>query len=573
MSESALVIGVNRTGGLPPLSGAVSSAEDFADWAKGQGMAVTLLTDANGQEITVSDLQDAIDQILGPRNCKKLIVYFSGHGFLLGANVELWLLSKAPNRSQEAVNVRLSMENARYSGVDHMIFVSDACRSGGPTHQHRTVSGTAIFPPPKTYEFDGKIDAFYATRPGDVALEYKTENEAVSNFKGLFTECLISALNGKVPQVVTEYDVNNQRHWLVLSEKLDSHLETIVPIEASAISIKLSQKPIVIPESRLPQFFGELRNPSPSVRANTGGVIPQQPGIRRIVAETQEEVLDMRTDNALATQSPSSEEETAFIDQINRIVSAHGRDHFETETGFTIYGEVTRVTIANGWTADLFEENDVMQIRVGPASYDGACSILIEFEQGFGTVLAVKPGFIGSVIVEDGKVISVNYTPTAGSTLYNEEYQPLAERIEQRRAFAATAMRHGVFELDKEDATDVGHYLRMMKRMDPTLGIYASYAYQQAGQLKAIRSVARYMADDGPVPFDVLLLARWTEPWPLFAPFCPMLRQGWALLEMHPPAMKRLAKYRTELLPSLWSGFTLEGSAQIREGLEMGEIQ
>ena len=96
MSESALVIGVNRTGGLPPLSGAVFGAEDFANWATGQGMSVTLLTDANGREVKASDLQDAIDQILGPRNCKKLIVYFSGHGFLLGANVELWLLSKSP---------------------------------------------------------------------------------------------------------------------------------------------------------------------------------------------------------------------------------------------------------------------------------------------------------------------------------------------------------------------------------------------------------------------------------------------------------------------------------------------
>ena len=73
------------------------------------------------------------------------------------------------------------------------------------------------------------------------------------------------------------------------------------------------------------------------------------------------------------------------------------------------------------------------------------------------------------------------------------------------------------------------------------------------------------MADDGLVPYDVLLLARWKEPWPTFAPYCPMLRQGWALLELHPPALERLAKYRSELLPSLWTVFTAEGSAQIRE--------
>lgn len=575
MSQSALVIGVNQTGGLPPLSGAVSGAEDFSDWAKAQDMSVTLITDAKGQEIRVSDLQDAIDQIISPRNCKKLIVYFSGHGFLLGPNLELWLLPKAPQRSQEAVNVRLSMDHARYSGIDHVIFVSDACRSGGPTHQHRTVSGTAIFPPPATYEFDGKVDSFYATRPGDVALEYKTENDAVSNFKGLFTECLISALNGKAPQIVTKASSNSQERWLVLSENLESHLETTVPIEAANISIKLSQTPIVISESRLPQYFGELRNPSQSVRsgAGGGGNIPPQPGLRRIVTAAQGDVLSMHSDNALTAQDASGDEEMTFVDQVDRIVSATGRDHFETETGFTVYGEVSGVTIAKGWRAQPFEEDGAIQIRVDPASLDAACSILIEFEQQFGTVLAVKPGFIGTVLVEDGKVISVNYTPSSGSPLYNNEYKPLADRIERRRAFAATAMRHGMFELDEEEASDAGRYLRMLKKLDPTLGIYASYAYQKAGRLKAIRSVVDYMADDGLVPYDVLLLARQEEPWPLFAPFCPMLRQGWALLELHPPSLQRLAGYRTELLPSLWTVFTAEGSARIREGLESEEIQ
>ncbi|MEW8437575.1 MAG: caspase family protein [Candidatus Thiodiazotropha taylori] len=574
MSESVLVIGVNKTGGLPPLSGAVSGAEDFADWARSQGMSVVLITDDNGAVVSVSDIQDEIDKILAPGNCTKLIVYFSGHGFLQGANTEVWLLTKAPRRDQEAVNVRLSMDNARYSRIPHVIFVSDACRSGGPTHQHRGVTGASIFGAPTTYEYDGKIDSFYATRPGDVALEYKDENEAVSNFKGLFTECLLTALNGNVPTLVTKIVSNGNERWVIQSEHLETHLETNVPIEAANISIKLSQKPQIIPESRLPQFFGELTNPTQSVRfGSDGGNIPPQPGAQRLVFATRSDILLMNTDISLASKALNNDEEQAFVGQVDSLISATGRDHFETETGFTVYGNARAVTTPNGWNAELFVEGGVNQIRLVPESYNTAGSILIEFDQGFGTVLAANPGYIGTVVVEDNKVVSVNYTPSRSSPLYYEEYEPLAERVNRRRAFAATAMRHGLFVLEDEDSADVGSYLRMMKKLDPTLGIYASYAYQQAGRLKSIRSVLQYMADDGLVPYDILLLARQEEPWPPHAPFCPMLRQGWALLELHPPSLERLVKYRSELLPSLWTLFTPEGAARIREDLESGELQ
>lgn len=575
MGDAALVIGVNKTGGLPLLNGAVAGAEDFADWANAQGMAVTLVTDKGNREVTVSDLQDATDAILAPRNCKKLIVYFSGHGFLISPNAELWLLSKAPDRSQEAVDVLRSVDHARYAGIEHVIFVSDACRSGGPTHQHRTVSGSAIFSPPASYEYNGKVDRYYATRPGDVALEFRDGKEAADNFKGIFTECMLRALNGKEPNVVTKIEDNGRDRWLVLADKLDPHLETVVPIEASNISIKLSQKPVAISESRVPQFFSELLNPPQTVRSGASGPgsLPRQPGLSRMVAAFQTSSLDLSGSAADLRGAVASDEENNFADQVDRLAAARGRDHFETETGFTVYGNVTNVAVADGWTADLFQENDVWHVRVNGSGNHYVGSILIEFEEGFGTVLAIKRGLIGTVVEEDGLVINVNYTPSAQSSTYDDEYAPIADRIERRRAFAATAMRHGMFRLeDDEEAGDAAQYLRMMKQLDPTLGIYAAYAYQQAGHLQSIRSVAEYMGYDGLVPFDVLLLARLPDAWPEHAPFCPMLRQGWAMLDLHPPSLDRLSALRSHLLPSLWTAFAAEGVEIIRNGLASGEF-
>ena len=56
MTTAAVVIGVDRTGSLPPLGGAASGAKDFADWAQDQGMAVTLLTDADGGKVRLNDV-------------------------------------------------------------------------------------------------------------------------------------------------------------------------------------------------------------------------------------------------------------------------------------------------------------------------------------------------------------------------------------------------------------------------------------------------------------------------------------------------------------------------------------
>jgi hypothetical protein len=170
-------------------------------------------------------------------------------------------------------------------------------------------------------------------------------------------------------------------------------------------------------------------------------------------------------------------------------------------------------------------------------------------------------------------VVSVNYTPSSNTSTFYEEYEHAAGRIERRRAFAATASRHGVFELSPEDADAAAGYLRMMKRLDPTLGIYAAYAYHQAGKVQQVRSVLQWMEQDSPVvPFDVVLLARQTR-FERAAPFCPMLGQGWALLDLHPAAAAKLAHLRSHLVPALWTTLSPDGVAHVRSMLEGGEVR
>jgi hypothetical protein len=185
-------------------------------------------------------------------------------------------------------------------------------------------------------------------------------------------------------------------------------------------------------------------------------------------------------------------------------------------------------------------------------------SLLIEFGSGLGTVVAILHGFIGTLVVEQNRVVNVSYVPSRGTTFY-AEYLKHVNQVERGHAYIAAAARDGVFQIESQDAVYAANYLREYKAFDPTLGIYAAYAYAQAGHLLAIQSVHNYMTGLGTrVPFDVVMLARRLPDANLInsegiAPFCPMLTQGWALLG---PYLDRLPlevrEARQHLVPSLW---------------------
>lgn len=127
--KCAVIIGVNKTGGLPVLSAAVSGAEDFDKWAVSQGFDTFLLTDKDDSVVTVKMIKDAVAGFVNQKVYEQMIVYFSGHGILKSAMDEYWLLSEAPVDSNEAVSVQPSRFLSHRCGIPNVVFISDACRS------------------------------------------------------------------------------------------------------------------------------------------------------------------------------------------------------------------------------------------------------------------------------------------------------------------------------------------------------------------------------------------------------------------------------------------------------------
>jgi hypothetical protein len=122
-----------------------------------------------------------------------------------------------------------------------------------------------------------------------------------------------------------------------------------------------------------------------------------------------------------------------------------------------------------------------------------ACPAVLRFANGRGTALAALRGYICHVLADGNSVTNVSYVPSNNNTRRWPGYLQRRDRIESLRSAVAAAARHGVFRLDdKQKAADLAEHIRIDKGLDPTLGLYAAYAYAEADRRDDIESVRRY---------------------------------------------------------------------------------
>jgi hypothetical protein len=218
-------------------------------------------------------------------------------------------------------------------------------------------------------------------------------------------------------------------------------------------------------------------------------------------------------------------------------------------------------------------------------------SALIEFDHGAGVAMAILPGYVGTVLVDEAQVRAITYTLSANTREY-AEYDARREEIDQRRAVATAAASIGQLQqLVKSFGPALPEYIRVDKALDPCLGVLAAHAYRLVDDQAQVESVWRWMSvakltsHDGrrrmdvPVPFDVAMLARKLDrrtvaASPGIAPCCPWLSLGWLQLELFDltlhPAIVEAARHR---LPGTWTSFSARGLAVLREAMLAKEIR
>lgn len=600
MKRAAVVIGVDKVQGLTPLTGAAEGAKKFADWATGQGIQTALITD-KGKPVTVAEIKAAVAQVVNKGTFGQLLVYFAGHGYLNAPNYEVWLLSGAPADADEAVNVMNSIDLARKSGIPHVVFISDACRTAAKNEEGRVVRGATIFPNQPGRKPRPEVDLYYATLPGDAAYEVPRE------YQGVFTRYLLSGLMAKVNGVTEEFAVDGKPRRVVPSWRLKPYLEEEFPIEAANAVPGLNQDPEVRVESHQPKYMADVGDATPA--AGPAPVSPSPappPGVdhrARIFDLTVMSPHELPPKTVPPRLSGKKAAAWTNVERAaERIQGAVGRRTFETRTGFTIIGAEVKLALSAAGKCSAFPDKDDpakwhVSVDAGyPSEPGGTALICLANERGL--PLAVLPGYVGTVLVEHGRVVNVSYTPAADTGLHQIwEYEK--HDVERRRAFIAAATREGLFKVTQQDAKGLANRLRQQKKLDPTLGLYSAYAYFQAGLEEEVHSVYEFMREDNKtLLFDVALLAGELErrpmkvleaagdaggprtpegaaPTELFAggitvaPLCPVLTQGWGLLDgdktVENDVLRKLEKH---LIPGLWTTLDASGQDYLRTLIE-----
>jgi len=193
-------------------------------------------------------------------------------------------------------------------------------------------------------------------------------------------------------------------------------------------------------------------------------------------------------------------------------------------------------------------------------------------------VIPAIHGFLAALTFEEGELVDVAYEPATTNYRW-QEYQTKVRELRRLRAVIATASQNGFFRLDDASALSLARRMQHGKGIDPTLSVYAAYAYHDLQRQDIIREMIVYLKDDiGATLFDLVLLGRRlidkeVKPQDRIIPFFPLLSQGWALLNAN--RVKRhpvLERIEPAMKNSLWTLFDEGAFDPLKETLARGEV-
>jgi hypothetical protein len=563
-TRAAICIGVNRAGNLPVLHAAVSGAEQMAAWLARQPFDIMLFLDSV-RPVRLSDILDKISEIIDKGIYEQLVIYFAGHGCVIHFS-ERWLLSRAPMDANEAIDVIPSVCLARQSGIKNVVFISDACRSTPDTIQAGNVMGGPVFPnTSSTPAMRTFVDEFYAAHPGQAALEQSVDR-STKNYEGIYTAVFLDAFQHPTQSMVATVDGVR----VIPNRRLDDYLRSEVSKRAAAISLQLSQLPESLVQSpdeiyigRIPEAITPVSEKAPpktirdlanfSINQAWSGLKFQPPGAFN-------EVGAFHTFSASVSQ-------IAEDGSADRDVRRRSDTPVLTQTGFLVSGaKIAGVTVSPGFEARQTYWGGVDCIEISGPRQSGSIAVVFAKETGvvFMGLFAVLSGFIGNVTVGETGVANINYNPAPGSARYTE-FEAERSRLDLLRATVASAARFGALNVGVgSEAETFGDRIRVLKSIDPTLGLYAAYAFDRAGQFEKTASVSAFLSGDiGMEFFDTAMLAGKLAGKPprdrSVAPFAPMLAQGWDLLRVKGVRLDpRLFDAWPRLRPALWTTFAPE---------------
>jgi hypothetical protein len=531
-----------------------------ADWLTGEDFDVELLTDVH-TPVHAVQVEDALARFVTvPPRYKLLVVYFSGHGYW-HARADRWLLSGAPDRGSDAINLRGAMDLARYSGIETVVFFSDACRSIPQTMQEQRVEGVDGFPNLSDFIQPNKVDSFKATSDAQSAYEImlKLKPNEPATCKSVLTTAWLAAYEEASDDMVVPVREDGRPVLVVPNRRLEGFLQRKVDALLSAGNDPTLRQDLDVNVPSADDVYVGCVKREPSALRGPARLPESTPG--RAAAAAVETILDS---GIVAAAGPLSR--TRLGDLIP--TPAVG---FQSNCGFVLTGgSLSRIETTNKHEAWAELLSPRLAQLWGVAS---ATSVVGQLDDGRCFVIPALSGYVGHIAVSASGVANVAYVPSASTPLYSE-YEKQHEEIDALRALVAISIDHNTLVVrDQEEALQLADRIRRPKRFDPSLGLYAAHAYSSAGMDAQVQSVMGYMREDlGVAFFDVAMLAsRHERPRIPTVPFCPILTQAWNLLRPRgwrlDPTLEAL---KPALLDSLWTTFAPDAAEKLFDIVEQG---
>jgi hypothetical protein len=579
MRRVIILIGVTNTPSpaLRDLEAVESSVGAMASWAREQGFQkddIVTLTDCDAP-LLVRSIQESIGSFIKDGDVDQLIVYFSGHGVLVGLS-EFWLLSDARKYPNEAVNVAGSVEAARYCGIHHVVFISDACRTAASGLNLQALQGSFIFPTP-TSSVEKPVDQFFATALGDPAHEVPNDDET---YGAIYTETLVSGLRFQVKECIQIRESGGRKAEFVCPDPLDNYLTATVPKLLVARGVTRSQVPIARLTSRSDAWLAtrdyEGSNGAPAADWITHAISRPSnhlivPGVRTGFEGASSghgmfslDAVDDDLDRILKLPEETLErlEEQAEADAASFGVHF---DDFGIDTGFIIRGDEFQ-----DWTTGEKVNCDSKAFTQIRLEVEKQASVVLRFSTGSGAILPAVPHYIGALTVRDGLLIDVAYMRS------DRQSGGRGRAIGRLHGLMSAATRAGIFQPSGSGIAGLRQLVSQYGREDLSLLLFASYALYNLQQLPKIRFLQQdMMAWCGASFFDLGMLGE-ARKVPLefrTATQTPLLSMGWPLLVARgynlPASLTRLPE---TLIPALWSTFKSEGVTMLDSAIRAGEI-
>jgi len=257
-----------------------------------------------------------------------------------------------------------------------VVIISDACRSTPQSIQAERVRGSLIFPN-ETVSRDARpdVDRFFATLPGDPALEMSVE-DSVKQHKGIFTHCFLQAYIKPDPEMVRQVPVDSTALQVVSNRSLKEYLRREVPTALRRRKLVVGQLPDAVVESGDSVSMGRVAPDGVTTsRRRQRGSIDVGDVAQLALAHAMGTPADFPKSVSDAVAAAAGQ--SGFDASVNVVNHAQrtGSGHFETMADFKVFGAGVAEVIGLNMGAEVWAR----ETPLDPSMCD---STLVQFPTG-----------------------------------------------------------------------------------------------------------------------------------------------------------------------------------------------